>query len=389
MQVHCRTVPAVVICVGKFLTHCIADFLSNLLAPGLSHQNLGGELGAGGTGHVVAQAGRAIALGSCDLADGLYGSGGITAHVDQCDHIIDGQLIQQLIPIFVVIGLACQIGQRQTVVCSGGRHYIIGIVIIGGVVLQNRDFLDGGLIVLAQLKLGLAGCGSCCIVVGETILTGQNLMVAFHVGEQVLCCHTVGGTAVNAVIDVSVQGEGLAVQHSVRVGADGHNIFACFQHIAAVFGLVAGRVIGGHILQFDGEADGLGLTGLQQLGLGEVDQIDGGLLNAAVGVGRRVVQLHNILTSHIAGVGDGDFQGDHLITLLEGGDLLGEGGVAQAVAEGILNFSVVVDDAVIGRSFVILVTGVDTLHIVGEGQNALVCAVLTTQHSLQVADICV
>ena len=151
----------------------------------------------------------------------------------------------------------------------------------------------------------------------------------------------------------------------MAVGTGSDHILALLQHI----GLVDQIVVGSHILNGEGHGQGLGSAGLQSLGLAELDQIGGCLFNAALGVGRIEVDAHDILAGHIAGVGDGDFHGQIAVLFLQLAHLVGEGGVAQAVAEGIL------DDLVIVKAFhadvvgglVELVAHVDTVHIVDEG----------------------
>ena len=143
----------------------------------------------------------------------------------------------------------------------------------------------------------------------------------------------------------------------IVVGAD--DIVASFQHIAAV-GLV---IIGSMILHRDGELHGLRLAGSQLIGLGEVQQVCRGLLDAAaIGVRRIAVDLHNILTGSRTGVGNGD--GEVQVGAV-GGDaahFLGEGSVAQAIAEGEDDFIVVVDQALVRSSLIELVADVDAFQ---------------------------
>ena len=147
----------------------------------------------------------------------------------------------------------------------------------------------------------------------------------------------------------------------VRVGAD--DVIASLQHIAAVV-LV---IVGSQILDRDGEVDGLALAGGKLAGLGEVQQVCGSLLNAAVGVRRIIIDLHNILAGSRAGIGDGDRELQAAAVAGDVAHLLGEGGVAQAVAKGIDNFLVIVDEALIGGSLIELVADVDALNVVDEG----------------------
>ena len=144
------------------------------------------------------------------------------------------------------------------------------------------------------------------------------------------------------------------------IGVDGDHIAALLQDVS----LVVVLVVGGHILQGDGEADGLGSAGLQNFGLVECDQVCGGLLNAAVGIGRIEEDFHDGLAGGITGVGDGDIEGQIAVGLGDLAHLLLEGGVAQAVAEGIDNVLVVIQEAFCGSGLIELVANIDAFHVV-------------------------
>ena len=124
----------------------------------------------------------------------------------------------------------------------------------------------------------------------------------------------------------------------------------------------------GVVAQLHGVKAGNGQAG-QLIGLGEVQQICRGLLDAAIGVRRIAVDLHNILTGSRTGVGNGD--GEVQVGAV-GGDaahFLGEGSVAQAIAEGEHDFIVVVDQAFVRSSLIELVADVDAFHIVDKGRS--------------------
>ena len=148
---------------------------------------------------------------------------------------------------------------------------------------------------------------------------------------------------------------------------DADDIVALFQHVATLVLAVKA----GHVLGVKSQGQGLGSARLNGVGLAEGDEVGGSLLNAAIGVRRVEVDLHGVLTGHTAGVGDGDIQGDGAVSLGHGVDFLGKGGVGQAVAEGILNGLVIVDQALGGGSLVELVADVDALNIVDEVRGNL------------------
>ena len=315
------------------------------------------------------QASRAVAVRGGHLAHRFDGGGLPTAGVDEGDHVLQRHLVQQLLPVGVVIALAGEVGQLQAVVRPQGRHDVLVVVVLAGIVLGHGHLLDGLFRVLVDLKVG-GGRGD-GVIVGEAVFAGQVVPACVGVVEVVHGGDAVGGAAVLAVVHVGAQVEGALVQHRVGAGTDGHAVGACLQDVAAVRRLDLAGIVGGQVLQGHGQGNLLGSARLQQASFGEVQKVDAGLFNAAVGVGRGEVQLHHVLARHAAGVGDGDLHGDGGGILLEVGDLLRELGIAQAVAEGVLDVVLVVDEALLGGGLVELIAHVDTLHVVHKGEHAL------------------
>ena len=371
VQVHGRAVPAVIVRVGELLPHCRADFRRDFLAPRLRHQHFSGILRAGRTGDVVGQTGRAVAVRRCHLADGFNRRSFPAAGVDQRLHVVDGQLVKQQLPLFVVVVLAREVSKRQAVLRAGRGHHVVRIVIRSRVVLDRGDGADDLDVVLGQLVFAVSGGGNRFLIVGEMILAGERRVVARHIAELVDGGLLVGRTPVDAVIHVAVKGEGLAVQHGMRVGAHGHGVFARFEDVAAVFRLDALGIVGCHIFQRHGERHRLGRAGLKHLGFLEVNQVDGCLLDAAIGVRRRVVEFHRVLARDIARVRHLDGHGHVIAIALEVGDFLRERGVAQAVAERVLHRCAVINQPFFRRRLIELVAHVNAFHIVHEGDNAV------------------
>ena len=151
------------------------------------------------------------------------------------------------------------------------------------------------------------------------------------------------------------------------VGVDADDVIALFQHIAAL----AVGIVGGHILGLEGNGDVLGSAGSQLGSLCKADQVCRSLLNAAVGVRRIIVDLHDLLTGSRTGVGDGDIHSDGAVSFGNAVQSLGEGGVAQAAAEGIDHSLIVVDETLSGSSFIELVADIDALNIVDKGGDGI------------------
>ena len=112
-------------------------------------------------------------------------------------------------------------------------------------------------------------------------------------------------------------------------------------------------VVAGNVLQVNLNGDHFGSAGLEDLGLLKVQQLDGGFLNAAGGVRRLAIDLDRGLAGDIAHVGDLDVEGGVGVGGTSLGvdsdvkgrlalELVGELGIAQAVAEAVSDLVVVV-----------------------------------------------
>ena len=110
-------------------------------------------------------------------------------------------------------------------------------------------------------------------------------------------------------------------------GAHAHHVVAGLQD-----GGGPGGVEGGDVGQVEGDGDLLGGAGGELAGLGEGGQGLVGLVEVAGGHGH--VDLDDLLARAGAGVGDGGLDGDLGAGDADHGRTDGEGGVAQAVAEG-------------------------------------------------------
>ena len=363
--VHSGSVPAGHAHLVGHLADVLTEGVGQIHVPGGGDHHSGGEADGALAGEVVVDGGRAVAVDGLNLADAVDGGGLVAADGDEGVHLSHGQLIQQGIPLGIVIVHAAQVLQLQAVLGAGGGHHVVGIIELVGVVVAV--VVEGGLGLLIHGEVG--GSGGSLVVVGKAVGAAEVGHVALSEGELVGSGHSVGGAgAVVAVGDGGGNIVGLGSDDVVGVGVDGDGVVAGLQHVSA--GTVG--VIGSHILHVEGNGQSLGSAGLQHVGLVEGDEVGAGLLNAAVGVGGIVVDLDHVLAGHIAGVGDGDVEGDGAVALRDGAHLLGEGGVAQAVAEGILHGGVVIDEALGSGGLIELVTNIDALHVVDEGGNRAV-----------------
>ena len=184
-----------------------------------------------------------------------------------------------------------------------------------------------------------------------------------HQGSVAFGGHAVSGGLALDVQDVVGSLVGV-VSNGQVVGAFGDDVHAGVQRV------VSGQEVLGHFDSHD-----LALAGLQQLGLAVANELDGGLFDlpllVVLGVGLLGVDLHGLLAGGLAGVGDLHGHGVGRVgAILSGGlvslggdhhDFLGdlvflgngqvrhlEGGVAQAVAEGIANHVLIGELAGVG-----------------------------------------
>ena len=117
-------------------------------------------------------------------------------------------------------------------------------------------------------------------------------------------------------------------------------VFARIELIADEFVLVGVVVVvGSHVARGDFQGEHFALARIEGIGLGIGRQIDGGLFDAAFGVGGGIVELDDVLSGNFAGVGDLDLDGEGTIlgqrrVLLDAlaDDFPIEGRIAQAIA---------------------------------------------------------
>ena len=186
---------------------------------------------------------------------------------------------------------------------------------------------------------------------------GQTVGTADHAGKQRVVdggeiinkqgFNLVAGDVVGGAVHARRHGVGFGQLHIVRVAARGDDVVARFQLIAGVaIGVGVIPVVARHVLRHPVNRHGLGFAGLEQIGLGEANEVRARLFNAALGVRRIRVHLHDFLARHVASVGDLHLHGQ----LLEGINNRGVGRreqfpvkrrVAQTVAVGVQHLRIV------------------------------------------------
>ena len=134
-------------------------------------------------------------------------------------------------------------------------------------------------------------------------------------------------------------------------------------------GLVEGsQLVGTHL-----KGKGLALAGLQFTGLAEGLQLAGGFLQAARGSAH--IEFHHFLTGHGTGVGDGNGGLETIGHGLYNGLGIGEGGIAEAISEGIGNGHVTGNEVTVAHPDAFLIVGI--VHILLRLTGAPATALLT------------
>ena len=342
--------------------------MCELLIEGCRHGHRGGQADRANAREVVVQRGGAVHVGDAQLADRGDRRGAVATLGDEGVHFLNGKLVEELIPLRVIVIEARKVTQDEAVLRTRGRHRRAAVS-VGGccVVVRRREELR--LVGLAHLEA--RGSRGCLREVREAARARQVGDVTLRVVE------LVGGHDLVTVVRVVGGVEGLRridrvrllVDEIVRVGARGDLVVAGLKHV----GLRIHRVIGGERIAVPGDRQRLGLTGLQQLRLLIRQQVRGSLFDATVRVGRVVIDLDDVLTGDLAGVRDGHLRGHGSRGLVDRdvAHRLGERRVGQAEAKRVDDLVAVVDDSLSCGRLVPAVADVDRVVVVDEGRLRL------------------
>ena len=363
VNVHSRSVPTGNVHVVSHIADHLAELLGQIFVPSASECGGSREADGANAGEVVVQRGRAVSVDELDLADGGDGRSAVATIGDEVVHIVEGQLVEQLFPISVVVILAVHVGQTEAILGTGGRHFVGIIVVLGRIVVavvgeSSFDFVAHG-------EVGRS-CGGFSVV-REVVGTGQISHITSGIVE------LVGSHGLIIVVGVrlGIVGDGvsnidlLRIDHMMGIRLDGDGVIALFEHVC--LGVLV--IIRSHVVIIELDLHSLRGARLKLLGLLESDKVLGSLLDAAIGVRRIVVDLNNVLAGGVASVGDGHVERDLAVLVGDVAHLLLEAGVAQAVTERIDDRVIVIDQTFIGSSLVELVAHVNTFDIVDEGRE--------------------
>ena len=368
MRVRGRRVPAGHLHVVRHRADRVTEGTRKLLVEGCRHGHRGGQADRADAREVVVQRGGAVHVGDAQLADRGDRRGAVATLGDEGVHFLDGELVEELIPLRVVVIEAREVPQDEAVLRARGGHRRAAVS-VGGcrVVVRRREELR--LAGLAHLEvrrsrgsLREVGEAACARQVGDVTLRVVELVGSHDLVTVMRVVGSVEGLR-------RIHRVGLLIDDVVRVGARRNLVVADLEHV----GLRVHRVVGGERIAVPCDRQRLGLTGLQQLRLLVRQQVRGSLFDATVGVGRVVVDLDDVLTGDLAGVRDGHVRGHGSRGLVDRdvAHRLGERRVGQAETERVDDLVAVVDDVLSGGRLVPAVADVDRVVVVDEGRLRL------------------
>ena len=302
-----------------------AKTLGKVGVPAGTHDDLAGEGNAFQAADQTVDACRAVQIVGGGLAHAGNFRGGPAAVCDHVGHVVHAELLQQVVPLGIIVIQPGHVLQRQAVVCKGNGLVAVVVLVDRGILLGGNSFCAGSLAIGAG-----GGQGALPVRAGNILLD----LALSHILKLVGGSHKVGAAGIIAAVGDGCRYFVLAlVDHIMGVVHQLDLVGAGLQNVS----LCAGLIVGGHILRGKGDGHLLRGAGLQQAGLCKACQHHMGFFNAADGVGRGVVYLHHILACHSTGVLDLYGHLDGAVGGLIVGDRLLKGSVGQAVAEGVLH----------------------------------------------------
>ncbi len=280
---------------------------------------------------------RAVVVRGRRHAETFDAHGAVAALRDHLDHLIDGELVEELLPERVVLR---DVREKD------------GPVFIGDALLRSLPFdcRRGTLVrVCDALRHGEVGgfLREGTLPVG----TGQDCQALVGVIKEVLDLRA--GLVV--ILDDLCFWHGIGIR--LLDVPDGVGHFDLVSALVEYPGLFSVRIVRRHIIGFVSQCQGLALAWLQQSGLAVGRQLDLALLDATLRVRRGEVDLNHVLAGPFSGVGDLHLDGHVGSARVEARHLPGEVRVGQAVAKGVL-------DLVRRERLEVPVTDVDALFIV-------------------------
>ena len=359
MHIDSRSIPAINTQIVGFIADVFAIMVGQIIVVGLCQNDhaavrdvaLEVEVAAC-IEAVVDQAGGRVTVGRGGLIHRLDGSRAVAGLGDQGLIIAGGQLVEQRIPLFIIVIQTAHIDQAQTVV-----------LVVNDLIGQGREV--GGVQGIKRIQLckvlladGLAVGIGCSLAAGigaiDGVAPGADLVADFAVNgrpgaspvtageilQPAVCMveligdlHTgrgieLVGRGVHSTVcrgvgcnKSSVAVGGHAVRHSLALGREdvvdrfvcvfgcGDIVIACIQNV----GLGIDVVVRLQLLLIKGDRYGFACAGSQLCSFGIAHQLHSSLFHlvclVVIGIGALCIDLYDILTGHITRIGDLDRHG--------------------------------------------------------------------------------
>ena len=421
MHVDCRCIPAIDIQIVGLVANVLAVVSGQIIVVGLG-QNDDAAVGdvhaenkvAACIKTIVQQTGCRVTVCCSRLVHGFDGCRTIAGLGDQGLVIAGGQLVEQVVPLGVVVIQTTHIDQAEAVVLAvdkliGQGRRIGGVQGIEGIQLCQILAADG---LIVSIGSGVAVCigavdgvAPSADLVADLAIGGRpgaGPVVAGQILEAAVCLiqlvgdlHAGGGVVLIGRGIHGAVGRGIG-RHKPGVAIGGHAVchglalgredvvdrFVCILSCGDVVvtgiqdvGLGVSVVVGLQLFLVEGDRHGLACTGSQLRGLGVTDQFNGSFFHlvglVVIGVRALCVDFHNVLACNRTGVGDLDRHGAGIA--IPAGVVIRpvKGGVGQAVAEGVHHSIVVVviarialtEDFILVTGLVVAVANIDALFV--------------------------
>ena len=276
--------------------------------------------------------------------------------------LVISKLIQELFPLGVVVGKTAQVSQLDAVVGTGNRHCLAGR---GGILVgihRCQQFAGGDIVGVV-----IGGISACPIVTGQIgQITGRIIKAVFDGNT---------GNLVGIINDLLSHLISLNFHDLMDIPGQLDFISAGVQNIS----FLIDHVVAGQITNGERNGQSFAFAGLEQLGLIVSRQFNGRLFDAAGDVRSGEVQLNNILTGHFTGIGDLDFPVDYFILNCKIDGFPCKVGVAQTMAEGILNGLPVACLIACIAGLVVTVANIDALFVVDESHTVHVVILVAAE----------
>ena len=172
VDVHSRTIPAGGVHLIGHLADAVTKRVSKVFAPSHADEGSCRETDRADTGKVVVDGSGTVAGIGAHFTDAVHGRGLIAAEADGLLQVVKGHLVQQVIPLGIVVVHTTQVCQLDAILCPSRDVLSVGVVV---------QFIAGFRVGEAVIKASLdfithfISCRSSgrLVIVGKAVGAGQ------------------------------------------------------------------------------------------------------------------------------------------------------------------------------------------------------------------------